>query len=517
MAIERIQAPSGGINTDASFDYVPATQAPVLTNLLTGMDGRVAPRGAITSFVLGMSATSSAPDAFWSFDDFALAKGNPGGGTKTWRVNVASSSKTDVTATLVETPLDHRHARYGAYVYGAIDDANAPQLGRWDGLASAIVPQANAPFQWTDLQVFANRLWVLGGTAPGTTTPVVNAGRVLWWSDTPSSSGVFTDLSLTASWQDDVSGLTNQIQYDGDDTPIALAGCGRFMAILGSRSINILTGSGTSSFAIRNLTKSLGCVNRDSVVEVADGFYFASDRGFAFCDGSAVTIVSDPKVSVELTRYLYASGDHFYAAAFNGGYIALCHHALGSTVKNPCWLFNTKTGAWSGITMALGSTVPRAVFRTNTYPILWQSGALRRAELVNIQGIGFDYDDSGNAMFAATNWTTRFVRLASPGLNAVVRRVLLDHKHYSVGSPVEANAWLVQVVDSLGNILASGTAPARASGDYRSRYVLDVNGEADAVQLVITNASTDITAGIASAELYDAWVEYEPANQRGSI
>ncbi len=113
--------------------------------------------------------------------------------------------------------------RYGDYVYGAIFDAStSPQLGRWDGGATAIVTQTNAPHQFKDLQVHAKRLFVLGGTVPGTSTPVVNGGRTLFYSDANPAA----NLALTASWQDDVSGLTNRIDYV-DSARTSTRSCGR--------------------------------------------------------------------------------------------------------------------------------------------------------------------------------------------------------------------------------------------------------------------------------------------------
>lgn len=508
MPIERLQAPSGGINTDAAPDYVGAAQAPSLMNLLSGMAGKVVIRGQFVVNITGITGTAVQPDAFWSFNDVALIKGDPGGGTKTYFVDVNALTKTDETATLVESPLDYRHARYGNYVYGAIVDAASPQLGQWNGTAAAIVPQANAPFQWTDLQVYAQRLFILGGSVPGTTTPVVNGGRTLFWSDTPTA-GTFADLSVLDSWKDDVSGLVNQLQYDADDTPVGLAGCGRFMAILGSRSINILTGSGSSSFAVRNLTRNWGCNSRNSILEVDDGFYFMSDRGFCFCDGTDVSVVSDPAVTIDLTS---ESPTNYTTAMFNNGYVALSNRSQGT-----CWLFHLATKSWTQISMDISGTVPVAVFRTNLWPIMWQSGGLRIADTATIYAPGGavnDYDGSTITTIKST-WTSRFVRLASPGQLATVQRVLLDYKWY-IGGVDDPNAWRVKVLDTLGNVLADVTAASQRTSDHRSRLVVDCYGEADAVQLVVTNAQ-GTSPSIFAAEIYDAWVEFVPAQQRGTI
>lgn len=446
-------------------------------------------RGAITTNLTGITNTAARPSAVWFFDDIALICDDTA--TKTWRCTSDLTVKTDVTATLSLQPLDSRHVRYGDLVYGAVSFVVSPALGSWDGGATTVPLITNAPYGFVDLQVYAQRLFVLGGTVPGTTT--VAKRQTLFWTD-PGA----TDLSLEDSWKDDVSGLVNQIVYDGDDTPVALAGCGHYMAILGTRSVNILTGTGASSFAIRNLTRNMGCTDINTVVEADDGFYFMTERGYAFCDGTTISVVSDGQVSNDLT-----GSTGYTAAMFGHGFVALCS-------ATTCWLFHIPSKSWTQISMDISTSTPCGVYRTNNYPFLWQSGGLRRAELITRHsGAGIDNDGSIDVTIK-TSWASRYLRLASPSQLASVQRLLLDYRFASAST----DGFRVRLIDALGNVLLDQNVPAQSSSTRRSRFQFDCYGEADTVQLVVTNAATAVAA---DAELYDAWVEFQPAQKRANV
>lgn len=498
--LERIQAPFGGLNKDASPDYVPATQAPILTNLLSGLVGKVSCRGPIAAGLQGATTTATNPAAIWARDDTALLVVD----STIQSVAMSGPTATDLTATIGQTPANSAHARYGASVYGAITNANSPALGKWSG--NTITLQTNAPFQFKDVQVYAQRLFVLGGSLPGTATPILNGGRILYWTDANTAS----DLTLTASWTDDVSALVNQLQYDGDDTPIALAGCGKYMAILGSRSINILTGSGSSSFAVRNLTRNWGVVDRNSVVEVDDGFYFLSDRGYCFCDGSTVRVVSDGAVTQQLVGGLQSGAP---AVAFNNGYIAV------SDTQGGMFLFHIPSQTWTQVTSRLFTSNTMTPGRSNTYPFIWCGKDLWSCDKITQPFGAIRYDSFGGTLYGIPAlWRSRAARLGAPSSKATVERIILDHMaEVFTSSAVQpgATGWTVKVLDETDTVIVTaslatqqGISPSAAK---RQRAQVECYAELDTLQLEISWDYTSPAPEMLQLDLYDAWIEYTPA------
>lgn len=515
-SIERLQAPAGGINTSTAPDYLAANQAQRLENLLPGWPGKAIQRGPIRNGV-NLVASDDALGALWTFDNTALTY-HPG--TAVYKTTVLSTMvATAVTGTLTKKPYNHVHARYGDYVFGAIQDAtNQPALGRWDGGGVNLILETNAPYYFTDVHVFAQRLFVLGGTVPGTTTPVKS--HTLFWTDPVSATGAFADLSLTASWTDDVSGLVNQLNYDANDTPVALATCDRAMLIFGSRSINRLTGSGTSSFAITNLSKELGCTSRESIVETTGGVYFMSQRGLAFCDGSTVTLLAEDRLLLEWAPWL--SSVHSAVLLLNG-YLAL---RIGS---NYLQLMHLATRAWSTITAAsvfnAGNSSNRSVHRSVDYPLFWDGKNLYRLDEVDRPDVAAgrvgDTNVAATACPIIPRWDSRVARLGQPSAVSTVQRVMFDYKAaYSPSGTTATSAGSVIVSDEIGNALGTFDLPplmSSAASAHRQRAAIDVYGEADSVYLSVQMNATPIISPptVATAvELYDAWVEHVPAQNR---
>jgi hypothetical protein len=519
--VEILRAPSGGLNGDASPDYLAKEQAPLLENLLTGWPGKVIMRGPIRNGI-ALSTVDDELGALWTFDNKALTA-HPDDGTYKL-TDLAAMTTSSVGGTLAEFPISHVHTRYGDNVYGAIADANAPQLGLWDGGATPIIPQANAPFQFVDVRAHAKRMFVLGGTEPGTTTPVINSGRVLWYSDTPAGT-VYPDLSALASWQDNISSpaVTNQIQYDGTDEPVALATVGRSLAILGSRSINILTGAGPSSFAIQNLSQDLGCTSRESVVETSTGFYMMTKRGYAFCDGTTITPLAEDRMLLGWTPWL--STDHS-AAMLNNGYLAL---QIGTDYLQ---LMGLGSRTWSKVKATgvfnAGNSGNRSVHRSRDYPVFWDGKNLYLLDEVDspttLGGLVGDAAVGGTTQTIKPRWDSRVARLGQPTATATVRRVMLDYKAaYLTSGTTATSAGTVAVTDERGNVLGTfDLAPAMvssAASAHRQRAALDVNGEADSIFLSVQMNVAPIVSPptLATAvELYDAWVEYEGGQNRVS-
>lgn len=498
MPLERIQAPHAGMNVDASPDYVANNQAPVFENLLPGYPGRALSRGSITSGISNISAAAALVDAVWTIDDTALLRLSD---NTTQQANLVALTATDVTATIGEVPASNAYARYGSKVYGAVTDATtSPALGAWSG--GTIAQQTNAPYGFKDVQVFAKRLWTLGGSTPGTTTPVKKYS--LFYTDPDPAA----DLTLLASWQNSLAvPAVNEIVFDADDTPRALASCGKFMAILGSNSINILTGTGDSSFAVRNLSKSWGVTNLESVVEADDGFYFLSTRGYCYCDGSSVRVVSDQAVTSSLL--LQGTAAIIVGTLFDNGFVGL---SIGT---DDILLYHATTGAWTAINSLL-ATNTATVFRSSTYPCVWSGRSIWRLDKVT-QPFGTGRRDSGDVGIPIL-LESRVARLGSPLQAATVSRVVVDYKAFTNdASPVDG--WTLDLLNEDRTIVATATLPSvldSSTTGPRQRAVVDVYGEFQALQLRLRWNHPSSAQQMAALEVYDAWVEYTPGqNQVG--
>lgn len=517
MPVERLQAPSRGIDNDSSPDYVETTEAPHLENLLPGIPGKTLMRG---SFRLRWNIAASEygrPDAIWTFDDKAYV----GAGTDTKVVTLSGTTVTSVTPAAV--PSSSAHARVGDLVYGASGTSGSgfyPKLAKWDPSTDTFVEQSTAPAPtgFVDVKQHLQRLWVLGGTKPGTTTPL--KPHSLFWSD---PGGPVTDA--LSSWQDDVSGLTNEIVYAATDTPVGLARCGTTMAILTNRSIYLLTGTSNASFAIRLLSSGFGCSDARTIVEADDGFYYLSDRGYVFCDGSTTRIVSKP-IHGEI-RAQFLAVNAWSATMFNDGYIALCN----SSTTGRLWLYHIESDTWTTIRSDLWANASSRhcyVSRGSSIPIIWDGKDLWGATFVTrFESLqpgsvrGFDVENgSSSVLFAAVpvSWWSRLARLAAPGNAATVGRLLLDYRfEVDPSSDVQTDSgWYVSVVDGQDNVLlADVQVPCGAAGS-RSRFQVAINGEASEAQLRAEWRYTGTPPGLTYAELYDAWLEFTPAMVRST-
>lgn len=505
MPIERLQAPSAGLNSDASPDYVGLTQAADFANLIPGLPGRVVSRGPFTQTIVNISAGFTSPTAAWAFDDVALLRLADG---TTQQIDLGAITVANVTGTILQVPASSAHARLVDAVYGAITNAANPALGKWSG--GTITVMTNAPYQFKDVQAYAQRLWTLSGSVPGTTTPV---NKYTLYYTNPAAAG--TDLSLLATWKDVASGLVNQLNYVADDTPVGLASCGRFMAILGTQSINIVTGSGSSNFAVRNLTRNWGVLNLESIVEVDDGFYFMSTRGFCFCDGSSVRVVSDGGVTSRLT--LAAATRSISAAPFFGGYVAVG----GENLVGNFLLYHPASQAWVDISSGVVAASPAAVLRTSGYPFIWAGRSVHRCEQLTQPFVPFPIDP--NLVAVPATWRSRVARLGSPGKTANVKRVTVDYLAVidSASTRKPAYGWIVSVLKEGATQVAFDLLPTVVGGTHdRQRYSFDINGEFETLQLLITQYV--VGSGIAdptmnALALFDAWVEYDVARDQKSF
>jgi len=599
-ATERIEPAFDGLDTDTAPDYLTKTKAPVLENFLVDRPGRLPIRGPIRDSIdLYTGDLIGKPVGIWSHGNNLLVglKANSATATRDpwvapyrraaaeadlgvpddtlYHVNLETRATSTVTSVDLNLTPGPRFARLGAYAWGigyaaeATDSATLnggvqwlTQILRWDGTAAAPTAFANGPIAAQDIKAHLNRLFVLGGREPDTTDYKPNS---LFWTD---PGGPTADT--VAMWQDDVSGLTNEIVVDSDDPAdfgVGLARISSGLVIFKRRSIHMLLGQSPATFTLRTFTLEQGCIDPRSIVEVEDGVYFLSDQGFQFFDGAQLRSTSNDLRSSLLAEALATVGDsgvdggQAIAGRLPNGYVGLSIGTSPATTETSdiafSGLYHAPRNAWVGFSsdaMSAGRPLGFGRALSRSYLIddqrLFAADATTAPELAAESERGFDNAaalftfDSGSAFDGTDDalvnsvtgieawtsslsspiparWHSRLAQLAQPTSLTAIKRLLLDYTFKVDGTlDDEENGWFVELVDGRGNVLLSSRR-VPAQGDpsdhaYRRQYAVDVYGEANDAQLRIEWRGTE-SLPLVEASVLSAYLTHQPAQQRGSM
>lgn len=539
------------MDANSAPSMIAQNRGRVLRNLLPGRDGVLRARsGALGTepyLVLGAEFYYASPGIWvtpggtrvvWSYGHTA-AIGTTVLKQQTGESGVPTSASTSEAA----RPGVH-HCQVGDLVYGTPDVFRGQQMmPRLDSTVSALTSLVNAPWGAQSCCAHLGRLFVGGGTVPGTTTPVYSDR--LYWSDVLGPTA-----DTVAQWSDDVSGLVNQITLpDGGQYITGLAPVGDNLAILTTRAIYMLYGRTPSTFQVRRVaTTGCGRVVHQQPLATAEGMYFMADEGYMFFDGSSLT-----NVSRNMQRAFYEAGRSFFVshARLDDDYLLVCANTAPSSASAPesadtspsrrigSWLFHIPTQTWTTFDsplMANGGPmlVQRAESVLNTTVMAWDgyrmwsmtavtAPDLEPALLTGVSSWGGDiYSGSTDLETLPVEWQTRTERLASPQASAVLRRLWVDYRlvyKANLLAAHDAPTFAVTLVDGRGNQIAGPfTLPAQGI-DYTlaladrpavetKRVAFDLFCETDDVYAVVTSAGTWATL-VTRAELDDLWVEYD--------
>lgn len=530
----RVRPPTQGVDTENSPEYVAEAYSPTINNMMA-RGGRLRTRGRFaTSAVFSGLPT---PDLNYSvpglmtFDNQFLAKIDGAGITR--HVNLGTGVQTNVVFSIAST----RHARVGAYVYGpgSATPGNGISLSRWPGGAVAPTFLATAPVGSVDVVSHLERIFTLGGS-------IGAAGGIssVMWSDAGGTSAV----EVAADWQDNTTGLTNQITVgalDGDSV-VAFGKADRSLVIFKRRSMYLLTGQTPSSFQVRRFSGQTGCVSRDSVCSYNEGTYFMSDQGLMWFDGAQLVEVSKPvraeiQQAVKDTYFSPVATTYPYMTVQDIGFgclmIAMGDYGstagtLAATTTSPKfqYVYDTVRDTWTqftigGAVLASSRFKPNAVFWCNSRPVATDGNQFgyvdplpvttpvfpQVLDTLIIGGVSTGYQVSAQ-------WYSRLLKLSSPTHKAQLHRIMLDFTYQQGAGLVGENGWLVQLVDGFGTVLYTGNVLATPAlvptGTYRQRAVMDCFAETEDVQVRITASATPMLV----AEIYDAMIEYQPAAMR---
>lgn len=607
-----------GLDTDSSPDAIADTRSPVNQNFLLDRPGELPIRGPLTDGLMPMDwvVTGQKWTGCWSFDDTLFIGVNETSNTR--RVAPWISTYQNVDSTLLaEGDIDPvhvgfvdlnaltvstlsaldavtavhipswGHARVGDSVYGfayhsstavAKDavSANADiwvrQMLKWDGskvfAGLTSYGSTTSPRSGAAVASHYNRLFVAGGWGAGVTANTAGyTPNTLFFSDDggPTSNS-------TALWQDNTTGLLNQIVVDvndKDDCIVGLAHVNSNLAIFKRRSIHLLIGDSPESFAIRTFTREQGCIDPQSIVEYENGCFFASDQGFMWFDGSTLFNTTSNLRSSALSAMLRAVGSRgpgygrVAAGRLNNGYVGLSiglsdnktTNAVNSTADF-CGYYQTERRAWGSFdTASLNNRKYIFMGRTTNHTWIaddknlqlansaWSpesaEAGLRGVDATSpffiwggsdtFTGVGSALESSLNSvdMFLSdyspieAKWHSKLIKLSTPVYSSEIIAILSDYKFKISGGDDEDGtpAWSISLVQGDGTVLQEAyQVPAQGEdSDYiaRRRHVQEVHSEATDVQIRVEwTGPTPFV--LTEASILTTVLEYQEAEPRGS-
>lgn len=569
--------PFDGIDTDSAPEAIPDSKAPVVENFLVDRPGQLPMRGPINEATgaLGVSAGRKLVGC-WKFNDKLLLGYRAVSATAVrdpWTVNY----RTATAAQLATAALANKHVdlvtgtvtsvvpatvglvpgpsstRLGAFVYGISFDTptaavnengtfkKLTSLLHWDGTATDPVAHTNAPRGAQAVRSHSQRLFVLGGRNPDGTGTIQQ--NTLWWSDPIAGVTVLPDT--LAAWQDDTSGLTNQIIVDSDDASdfgVGLANLGANLVIFKRRSIHVLTGYSSSTWQIKTFTLEQGCIDARSIVECEDVVFFMSDQGYMAFDGTQIR-----SASMNLNSSLLASavaavgspgqdGGRACAARLPNGYIGLTIGKSSSasiadvSTTSFCGLYHVERGAWVTLqsdTLVSGCPLYMDRSTSKTFIVdedqVLQANKLTAPEQEIAVKRGFDTNGSIGGPIKA-RFQSKLCKLSSPLMRSQLHRFMLDYNFRVVGTLDDnmelgfpgSSGWYVTLLTADGDVLTPEyQVPIQGETTvhpFRRRHVKDVFAEASDLQVRVEWRDTPLSLITASVLGFTA--EYQTTRAR---
>lgn len=232
-----------------------------------------------------------------------------------------------------------------------------------------------APRFCQGLASYAQRLWALGGipSSPTATADVVAASVItgptagtsarliqpntLWFTNAVGDIDPLTDLGWRTSGVSNklVVGLSTTSDYGLGLTPAA-----KFMVIHKRRTTWVLTGSGTDSFAIKQISATSGLVDPRARLAHDDVVYWVSRDGLMSYDGAEVQNLSEainpllrPGID-EVVRPDRSAGAFVQLSALPNNWLLLqtgVNDLYGTAFDTEevfqSWLYHIPTGRWT--------------------------------------------------------------------------------------------------------------------------------------------------------------------------
>lgn len=519
-----LPAPWRGMDLAKPPDQLPRGFCQSLRNLLPGEEGLVRMRGPIKSdYTVKAASVSGYVDGYIGLGNNVLV--NMSSNATLTRIDPTTDSVNNLVFT--PRPTLFQWAEISGLSYAPFVGGGTSLIHKWDGTTSVPVSVANSPSAAKGVAAWLNRVFVLGGSVPGTTTPVYT--NKLYWSDNEGPTAGTLD-----NWKDDATGLVNQINLGGDavyDPGVGLAKVGSWLLILRRNSIQMLVGTSPANFQLRTITQSMGCVNARTIVELDGVVYFLSDSGYVRFDGSSLRTVSRA-VNPDLLGRLnsFGTGTGWWSAIW----LSRDYILLASQLNPEMLLFHVPTESWSYVTAQ--TWVAGHVIRAGLYPL-----GIDDSEIINYLGYlisgpsSYPYEGgvdkitlaTGGPYFLIDSGLATKMLSAQFGYNMIVRRVLLNYLWRWNVNPAQLDpngkAWQFHCYDGAGTVLRSSALPAtdnEYTGDavaVRDRHADDFPMETPDlfIELNMGNPATNqpyysaASQSVFRAEVRDIAVEFE--------
>jgi len=534
---QRLSAPVRGYNTQTTYLDIPDQQCAELINARLDLPDHVEMRGAINGivqydatagrlpvgavahggYILTGSATAYARNVFGEQPIEADVVPN------NIRIDPASQSFAAMTGAFGTTkgfcPANQRYVRLGDLTYyltvltaataarivAGSESINSRRVGSWDGTnaGTPIIARNTGPMYGVDITAYADRLWVLGGTVPNAAAGAgVYSSSALYYSD---PGGPVTD-TLTL-WQDDVSGIANQINVgdrDQDDYGVGVCPISNGLAVFKRNSIWVLRGNGPQTFQIRLFSRDVGCVSTESIVPYRDGCIFQSDSAFYYFDGHQlreiamgqswrgfqpvrVTPLPNDYFQLGIDRMLYMPTDGLTSMSVNSAVMGFDRRAARASGRYPVVVDGNGVFDFSAV---VGATP----YLTALY----------------------GQDKATNGTFYGTTFrlVTRASKLSGPMLSSQMSRVVVDatFRRNDEAAGTVAIAGYDPYTFTAAEQVTNSTIPldVRATTNSRilNRTTMDVKTEADSYSLTI---AFTCPAQMSVVSVGDIHVEFQPS------
>lgn len=515
--------PIGGRDTTGAVEDVAAARRCKEAANVTLMNSGIAhPRQFVSGITTNTFTALNPLSGAWTMDLKALIVDN----------NVAANYTTSgqqfatFAGPFANAYTTREFATVGDYTYGLMSTAVNNTVGdvvRWDGNNGLVYQNVAAPRSARAVACFANRLFVGGGSVPGTVTPLY-ANR-LYFTD---PGGPPTD-NLN-EWKDDISGLVNQIVLDGPEPIRKLVVVDRALYIIRSTSVYRLTGSGPSSFTVTKVL-NMGATNAMSCMGSPNGFVFANYTGIYEYDGSSATRITEncPDVGVRATLNVFPTtvSTCQIHAGFTGFLLAqlpTIYGGTGGTVPD-LFIYNHETRAWTVMQVPTDYGLPRLIQSWGTADPTVIVFCATGAWSVVLDTLPWDIYLGDAAQNQTTGITTSksrpmllqtgVYRLATPQSSAQLHRVMVDYTNFLTAATNDPT-FTCTLRKEDGTAITSFTLPPTASAT-RTRIVVDAFFEVTTVYLEFSVAAVsqaDWTTFRQNQTIHDAWLEYSVAAQR---
>lgn len=505
--------PLGGLDSSASEDVLPRTaRSRRVRNVLLNRQGKLVARGSITNYMALTAARVDVLMAGWQSPTQLgrIMIGRTDSQLSFFDIYVPSSTVVAMptnTLSPATARLSETMAVLGGYAWGSLGN----RVMRWDGgnLVGSNVIYLNGPLNAGVFEAHLTRLFV-GHCAPTGGPTTTSDGAKIVWSD---PGGPLTDTA--AVWQDDVTGLPNQIVLDDtSDQIIALKSWNGRLYIFRQRSVWVLTGSAPANFAVRKVL-SHGCANAASVCVTESAIYWLNGYGSVVrYDGGRAVIISDAIID---------SMGYPINASITG--FTSNDHILLVTSAGTAFLYYVPANSWSEVTFdpaIFSGGAPTITVPGQDGPYVVTTAGVasaRNLPLASAQS-GAETGGSGVAAGVPIDVYSGPIQFAAPTNAVALKRLMVDYYLFGVASR-GAPSILFSLIADDGSVVWTKTVPGQlavgVAQAVRQREVFDLNGiEATSLTLraeVVYSGSGNTLTQLGKFELLNAEIEFSVAEQ----